>query len=118
MQYLYPEGDRWVFMDTQTYEQLPLGADEMGDNKYYMMDGTEVDILLFSGRPIGITPPTFVQQEVTFTEPGFKGDTSSSITKPARTQTGLEIQVPPFIEIGELVKIDTRTGSYVERVKK
>lgn len=118
MQFLYPEGDRWVFMDTKNYEQTHLGADEMGEAKNYLLDGMEVDILLFQGRPIGITPPNFVELKVTSTEPGFKGDTSSSITKPATMETGLEVGVPPFIENGEVLKIDTRTGSYVERVKK
>ncbi len=117
MQYLYPEGDRWVFMDSQTYDQLQLGPDEMAGNEGYMIDGMEVDILLWSGRPIGITPPTFVVQTIESTEPGFKGDTTSNITKPAKTETGLEVSVPPFIEQGEKIKIDTRTGGYVERVK-
>ena len=117
MQYLYPEGDSWVFMDTQTYDQMQLGPDEMAGNEGYLMDGMEVDILLWSGRAIGITPPTFVEQTVTWTEPGFKGDTTSNITKPAKTETGLEVSVPPFVDVGQKIKIDTRTGAYVERVK-
>ncbi|MEM9194678.1 MAG: elongation factor P [Myxococcota bacterium] len=118
MQYLYPEGDRWVFMDTETYDQISLDGDQIGQNRYYLQDGMEVDILLWEGRPIDITPPTFVIMEITETEPGFKGDTTSSITKPATVESGLEIHVPPFIDRGERVKIDTRTGDYVERVKK
>ena len=117
MQYLYPEGDRWVFMDTQTYDQMHLGRDEMAGNEGYLMDGMEVDILLWSGRAIGITPPTFVEQTIEWTEPGFKGDTTSNITKPAKTETGLEVSVPPFVDVGQKIKIDTRTGAYVERVK-
>lgn len=118
MQYLYPEADRWVFMDTSTYDQVSLGADELEGTKEYLLDGMAVDVLFFSGRPIGVTPPNFVELEVVETEPGFKGDTSSNTTKPAKLSTGLTVQVPLFIEQGEVLKIDTRTGSYVERAKK
>lgn len=117
MQYLYPEGDGRVFMDTTTYEQLTLSNEQLGDTVYYLLDGTMVDVLFFAGRPIGVTPPTFVELVVTETEPGFKGDTSGNITKPAKVQTGLEVQVPLFVNQGDKLKIDTRTGEYVERVK-
>lgn len=117
MQYLYPEGDGRVFMDTTTYEQLTLSNEQLGDTVYYLLDGTMVDVLFFAGRPIGVTPPTFVELTVTETEPGFKGDTSGNITKPATMQTGLEVAVPLFVNVGEKLKIDTRTGEYVERVK-
>lgn len=117
MQYLYPDGDGRVFMDTQSYEQLTLSNDQLGENALYLLDGTEVDIMLFEGRPIGVTPPTFVELKVTETEPGFKGDTSSNTTKPATLETGLTVNVPLFVNAGDKLKIDTRTGSYVERVK-
>lgn len=117
MQYLYPEGDGRVFMDTTTYEQLTLSNEQLGDTVYYLLDGTMVDVLFFAGRPIGVTPPTFVELVVVETEPGFKGDTSGNVTKPAKLQTGLEVQVPLFVNQGDKLRIDTRTGEYVERVK-
>ena len=107
-----------VFMDTETYEQLQLDEKLLGDNKYYLIDGLMVDVLFFSDKPIGVTPPNFVELKVAHTEPGFKGDTSSGTTKNATMETGLEIQVPLFINEGEILKIDTRTSSYSERVKK
>jgi len=118
MQFLYKEGDMFVFMDTQTYDQIQLIPDLIGDNKFSLPDGTMCEVLFFSGKPIGVTPPTFVVQKVASTEPGFKGDSSSNTTKPATMEGGIEVQVPLFIEEGELLKIDTRTGEYVERVKK
>ncbi len=117
MQYLYPEGDGRVFMDTSTYDQMSLSTEQLGDNVYYLLDGTMVDILLFEGRPIGVTPPTFVELKVTETEPGFKGDTSSNTNKPALLETGLKVNVPLFVNQDDVLKIDTRTGSYVERVR-
>jgi elongation factor P len=118
MQYLYPEDNFYVFMDTTSYEQLRLTAEQLADNKYYLSDGLMCSVLLFNDRPIGVTPPNFVEFEIVETEPGFKGDTSGGTTKPARISTGLEIQVPLFIEQGELVRIDTRSAEYAERVKK
>ncbi len=118
MQFLYREGDQWVFMDVSTYDQVLVQDEQMDDTRGYLVDGTQVTVLFYLQRPIQITPPTFVELAVTHTEPGFKGDTSSSITKPATMETGLEVGVPPFINIGEVLKIDTRTGEYVERVKK
>lgn len=117
MQYLYPEGDRRVFMDTQTYDQLSLSEEQLADNVYFLLDGTMVDVLFFEGKPIDITPPIFVELRVTETEPGFKGDTSSGATKPATLETGLKVNVPLFVNEGDLLKIDTRTQEYVERVK-
>ena len=117
MQYLYPDGDARVFMDTRSYEQLTLTNEQLGENVYYLLDGTECDIMLFEGRPIGVTPPTFVELQVTETEPGFKGDTSSNTTKPATLETGLQVNVPLFVNATDKVKVDTRTGEYVERVK-
>lgn len=118
MQYLYPEGDAYVFMDTTTYEQVNLQVDQLGENRFYLTDNTMVDVLFYDGRAIGVTPPIFVVLKVTETEPGFKGDTSSNATKPAKLETGLECNVPLFVNEGEYLKIDTRTGAYVERVKK
>ena len=118
MQFLYPEDLHYVFMDTGTYDQIHLSADQLGDNKNYLTDGLEVQILMYNDGPIGVTPPNFVELEVVETEPGFKGDTSSNTTKPATMSTGLVVNVPLFIEQGELLKIDTRSGEYSERVKK
>lgn len=118
MQYLYKEEDFFVFMDTTNYEQLRLTEAQLGENKYYLTDGLMCDVLLFNEKPIGVTPPNFVEFEIVETEPGFKGDTSGGTTKPAKIVTGLQINVPLFIEQGELVRIDTRTGDYAERVKK
>jgi elongation factor P len=118
MQYLYPEDGFYVFMDTTTYDQLRVTEEQMGDNKYYVSDSLMCSVLLFNEKPIGITPPNFVEFKIETTEPGFKGDTSGNTTKPAKIITGLEIQVPLFINEGEWVRIDTRTGEYSERVKK
>lgn len=118
MQFLYPEGDRFVFMDTSSYDQIHLTGEQLGDNRFYLIDGLMVDVLLFENRPIGVTPPIFVELKVVETEPGFKGDTSSNTTKPAKMETGLTVNVPLFVNEGEHLKIDTRTGEYVERVKK
>lgn len=118
MQYLYPEGDQYVFMDTSTYNQLNFSKDQLGDTPDYLQDGMMVDVLFWSERPIGVTPPIFVELEVVDTEPGFKGDTSSNVLKPAKVSTGKVVQVPLFVNQGDVLKIDTRTGEYVERVKR
>lgn len=117
MQYLYPEGDGWVFMDTKSYDQFTLDADAVGDCKHYLLDGLMVEVQLFDGNPIAVTPPTFVELTVIETEPGFKGDSTSNVQKPAKMETGLMVQVPLFVEQDTKLKIDTRTGTYVERVK-
>ena len=118
MQFLYKEGDMFVFMDTSNYEQIQLTPELIGDDALYMIDGLMVDVLFVSGRPSGVKPPTFVELRVATTEPGFKGDTTSNVTKSAFMETGLEVQVPLFIEENEILKIDTRTNAYVERVKR
>ncbi len=118
MQYLFKEGDSFVFMDTQSYDQLQLTEEQLGDNKWYLIDNTNIDVLFFNEKPIGVTPPTFVVMKVIRTEPGFKGDTSGGAMKAATMETGLEVQVPLFINEGEFLKIDTRTGEYSERVNK
>ena len=117
MQYLYPEGENRVFMDTQNYEQLHISESLLGDDALYLQDSTMVNVHFFDGRPIGVTPPTFVEMEVIETEPGFKGDTTSNVQKAAKVETGLSVQVPLFVNVGDKLKIDTRTGEYVERVK-
>ena len=117
-QFLYPEGDKWVFMDTKTYEQLYLNAENLGDARFFLMDGMMVDVLFWNEKPIGVTPPVFVEMKVVATDPGFKGDTSTNTLKPAKMETGATVQVPLFINEGDTLKVDTRTGEYVERVKR
>ncbi len=118
MEYLYAEGNRYCFMNTATYEQEFLTEEQLGDAKNFLKENTVCSILMFEGRPIGISLPYFINLRIEKTDPWVKGDTASGDSKPATLETGYVIQVPPFIEQGEYVKIDTRTGSYVERVKK
>lgn len=113
----YKEGDNFVFMETKTFEQLHLSADQLGDAVHYMQDGMLVDVLFWNEKPIGVTPPTFVELKVIETEPGFKGDTSTNTLKVAKMDTGATVMVPLFINEGETLKVDTRTGEYVERVR-
>jgi elongation factor P len=117
-QFLYPEGDKYVFMDTKTYDQLYMGADQLGDARFFMVDGMQIDVLFWNDKPIGVTPPTFVELRVIETEPGFKGDTSTNTLKPAKMHTGATVNVPLFVNEGDWLKVDTRTGDYVERVKR
>ncbi|MFO0681164.1 MAG: elongation factor P [Sandaracinus sp.] len=117
-QFLYPEGDKFVFMDTKSYDQLYLSGDQLGDARVFIQDGMMVDVLFWNERPIGVTPPTFVELKVVETEPGFKGDTSTNTLKPAKMETGATVGVPLFVNEGDMIRIDTRTGEYVERVKK
>ncbi|MEW6007227.1 MAG: elongation factor P [bacterium] len=117
-QYLYRNGDEYCFMDTETYEQVGIGKDILKDNAKYLTENMNVGFLEYDGRVVGVKLPIVVEQKIEETEPGFKGDTATGGTKPAITETGLNISVPLFIEIGDVVKIDTRTGNYIERVKK
>ncbi|MBW1778176.1 MAG: elongation factor P [Deltaproteobacteria bacterium] len=117
MEYLYFDGERYCFMNTSTYDQEFLTADQVGDAKNYLKENTVCSVLLFDRRPIGITLPNFVDLKVTQADPWVKGDTASGSTKPATLETGYMVQVPPFIEEGEFIRIDTRSGQYVERVK-
>ena len=117
MEYLYAEGDQFCFMNMTTYVQEYLTEEQLGDAKAFLKENTVCNILLFEGRPIGISLPIFINLKVEETEPWAKGDTASGDSKPATLETGYVLQVPPFIEKGELLKIDTRTGAYVERVK-
>ena len=117
MQYLYAAGDSYHFMNTSSYEQIEMNAVQVGEASNFLTENLEVAVLMFQNRPIGITLPNFVTLRITQSDPGMKGDTASGATKPATLETGYLIQVPLFVEEGELVRIDTRTGSYVERVK-
>ncbi|MEJ5185520.1 MAG: elongation factor P [Candidatus Geothermincolales bacterium] len=116
MQYLYRDGRNFIFMDTETYEQMSIDEDEVGQAANYLKEGILVEIPLYEGKPVGVEPPVFVDLEVVETSPGVKGDTASGGGKPATLETGLIITVPLFIEEGNLVRVDTRTGEYVERV--
>lgn len=115
MEYLYNDGNLYYFMDNETYEQLPINADVLGDNFKFVKENTVCKILSYKGNVFGVDPPLFVELLITKTDPGFKGDTATNATKPATLETGAEIKVPLFIEEGELIRIDTRTGEYMER---
>ena len=117
MQYLYPEGNKYCFMDLETYEQVYLTEEQLGDEKSYLIDNLEVEILFFGDKPLGITLPNFVDLTVTKADPWVKGDTAAGNSKPATVETGYQLQVPPFVEEGEKIRIDTRTGEYATRVK-
>jgi elongation factor P len=117
MQYLYSQGDEFHFMDTKNYEQIAISREQMGDDVNFLIDNMEVQVLLFNNRPIGVTLPNFVNLTVTKADPWAKGDTSGSDSKPVTVETGYILQVPPFIEEGDKIQIDTRTGYYMTRVK-
>ena len=117
MQYLYKEGDKYCFMDNENYEQVYLTEAQVDDAVNFLLDNIEVEILLFEDRPIGISLPNFVELIVTEAEPWAKGDTVSGATKPVKVQTGATILVPTFVSEGEKIRIDTRTGEYLTRVK-
>jgi elongation factor P len=115
MQFLYADGDNYIFMDLDDYDQIPIPKEVLGANSNYLKDSMEVQIKFYEGRVIGIELPSHVVLEVTYTEPAVRGDTATSATKPITLETGLEVQAPLFINTGDKVKIDTRTGEYVER---
>ena len=115
-QFLYKQGETYVFMNDETFEQYELTAEQVDDSWKYLKDGMKCDILLFNNNPITLTPPAHVELLVTQCEPGAKGDTATNVTKPATTETGAEFTVPGFIKEGNVIKVDTRTGEYVERV--
>ena len=115
MQYLYNDGDLYYFMDNETFEQMALSADKVEDAIPYVKENDTVTMRFFKGAPFSVEPPNFVTLRVTNTEPGFKGDTASNTTKPATVETGLTLKVPLFVEIGDLLQIDTRTGEYMSR---
>ena len=116
MQYLYNDGDLYYFMDNATYEQLPLNKEQLGDSLKYIKENMSVKVLSFKGKVFSVEPPMFVELEVTYTEPGFSGNTTTTSGKPATLETGLELQVPLFINIGDVLRIDTRTCEYMDRV--
>ncbi len=116
MQFLYSEGHMFYFMDNQTYEQLPISKDQIGNQINYLKDNIDVMVMFYEGTPIGVELPTFVELRVKQTEPGFKGDTATGGSKPATLETGVMVQVPLFINIGDTIKVDTRTGEYLSRV--
>ena len=116
MQYLYSDGDLYNFMDVETYEQIALDADTVGDALKFVKENEMVKVCSYNGNVFSVEPPLFVELEVTETEPGFKGDTATGASKPATVETGATIAVPLFIDEGEKVKIDTRTGEYLSRV--
>ena len=115
MQYLYSDGDFYNFMNTETYDQIALTEDQIGDTLKFVKENEMVKMLSHNGQVFAIEPPLFVELEITETEPGFKGDTSTGATKPAVVETGAQINVPLFIDQGEVIRIDTRTGEYMER---
>lgn len=116
MEYLYAEPDHFCFMDTSTYEQELISKKQLGDDIFLLKENTVCTVLFFNNTPIGITLPNFVNLKIVKSDPWAKGDTATGDTKPALLETGFEIQVPPFVEEGQVVKIDTRTREYVERV--
>jgi elongation factor P len=117
MEYLYADGDNYCFMNTSTYTQEFLTADQVADAKDLLKENTKCQVLFFDGKPIGLSLPNFIDLKVIQADPWVKGDTASGSTKPATLETGYVLQVPPFVEEGEIVRIDTRTGEYTERVK-
>jgi elongation factor P len=116
MQYLYSDGDLYYFMDVESYEQIPVNVASLIDSLKFVKENMVCKILSFKGKVFGIEPPTFVELEITETEPGYKGDTAQGATKLATLETGAQVKVPLFIDQGEKIKIDTRTGEYMERV--
>ncbi|QAT50036.1 elongation factor P [Caproiciproducens sp. NJN-50] len=115
MQYLYNDGDLYYFMDPDSFEQIPISASVLGDNFKFVKENMDCKILSYKGNVFGVEPPNFVELDIVKTDPGFKGDTATNATKPATVETGAEIRVPLFINEGEKIRIDTRTGEYMER---
>jgi elongation factor P len=116
-QFLYRQGEHFFFMDTTSYEQYDLTTEQVDDTWQWLKEGTVCNMMLFNNRPIGVTPPNHVILRVEYCEPAVRGNTATNVTKAAKLETGAEITVPNFVETGELLKIDTRTGEYIERVK-
>ena len=117
MEYLYAEGNQYCFMNTSNYEQEYLSEEQVSESIDFLKENTVCSVLLFAGKPIGISLPNFINLRIEKTDPWVKGDTASGDSKPATLETGYVLNVPPFIEEGQLIKIDTRSGEYVERVK-
>lgn len=117
MQYLYNDGDLYYFMDTETYDMIPLNGDQLGDAFKFVKENTPCKVLSYKGKVFGVEPPNFMELEVVKTEPGVRGDTATNVTKPATLETGAEIKVPLFINEGDRIQVDTRTGEYMSRCK-
>ncbi|MDI6604186.1 MAG: elongation factor P [Thermoanaerobacteraceae bacterium] len=116
MQYLYNDGNLYYFMDTETYEQIPLNYSKVEEAMKFLKENMKATIKFYKGEAFSVEPPTFVELEVIETDPGFKGDTATGGSKPAKVETGAVIQVPLFVNIGDIIRIDTRTSEYLERV--
>ena len=117
MEYLYKDDNLYYFMDNETYEQMPISQDLLGDGFEFIKENTTVKVLSYKGNVFGLDLPTFVELEITDTEPGFRGDTATNVLKPATVETGATVRVPLFIETGDRIRIDTRTREYLERAK-
>lgn len=115
-QYLYTDGQAYYFMDNETYEQFPLTPEQLGDALHYLKEGTTVDLIFYQGSPVTVELPTFVELQVVDTPPSFKGDTAQAGRKPATLETGLVVKVPMHVAVGQRIKVDTRTGEYIETV--
>lgn len=115
MQFLYKQGDDFVFMDNKTYEQINFSTELIGDPARFLKEGLDVDVLMFRGRPINVQLPAAVKLQISRTEPGIRGDTATNVTKPATLETGAVVKVPIFINEGDVIKVDTRSGDYLER---
>jgi elongation factor P len=116
MQYLYQDGEQLIFMDSESYDQIPFTSEQVGDARKYLLENTTVDVLFWRDQPINIELPSFIEAAIRHCDPGMKGDTASGGTKPATLETGAIVQVPLFLKQGERIRVDTRTGQYVERV--
>lgn len=114
--YQYQDGDQYHFMDTSTYDDIVLTSEQLGSAKSYLIDNLELELVRYNEEPLSVEPPEKVVLRVTYTEPGFKGDTATGGTKPATTETGLVVQVPLFVATDDLIRVNTTTGAYVERV--
>jgi len=117
LQFLYADGDHWHFMDPTSFEQHAAGAEAVGESSHWLKEEDTCTVTLWNGRPIAVTPPNFVTLSITQTDPGLRGDTASGASKPATLETGAVVRVPLFVEEGELIKVDTRTGAYVSRAR-
>lgn len=115
MEYLYSDGGLYYFMDSETYENVPINADKLSDNFKFVKENVVCKVLSYKGVIFGVEPPNFLELQVTQTDPGFKGDTATNASKPATLETGAEIRVPLFINEGDMIRVDTRTGEYLER---
>ena len=116
--YSYNDGDFYVFSNPETWDQIELKDEDLGDALNYLEEGMELEVVYYESTPVAVELPTFVERQVTYTEPGLRGDSSGKVMKPAKINTGFEIQVPLFVEQDEWIKIDTRSNEYVERIKK